>query len=158
MDCSVGILLMSHCYSKMYTFFIKRVHIVSVSNWSLKILLLLPREDEIYVVISMPTICNSDLQPYSPKSARLIFTKIFTIILSENIVLTLRAKLRCRRCNILNVREIFVLSFIVSETIYKKMNDALTLQLENKRVIHRQRIFSDRMTNIIAHIDKCLLK
>jgi hypothetical protein len=58
----------------------------------------------------------------------------------------------------LNVREIFVLSFIVSEKIEKKMDDALALRLENKRAIHRWRIFSDRMPNFITHIDKCLLK
>ena len=43
------------------------------------------------------------------------FTKIPTIILSVKIVLTLRVKLPCRKCKILIVREIFVLSFIVSE-------------------------------------------
>ena len=53
------------------------------------------------------------------------------------------------------VREILVLSFIVSE---KKMDDVLALRLENKRAIRRLRIFSDRMTNLITHIDKCLLK
>jgi hypothetical protein len=37
----------------------------------------------------------------------------------------------------LKVREIFVLSFIVSEKIEKKMDDALALRLENKRAIHR---------------------
>jgi hypothetical protein len=37
----------------------------------------------------------------------------------------------------LNVREIFVLSFIGSEKIEIKMKDALALQLENKRAIHR---------------------
>jgi hypothetical protein len=39
----------------------------------------------------------------------------------------------------LNVREIFVLSFIVSEKILekKKMDDALALRLENKKAIHR---------------------
>jgi hypothetical protein len=42
-----------------------------------------------------------------------IFTKILPIILCVKIVLTLRVKLPCRK--ILNVREIFVLSFIVSE-------------------------------------------
>jgi hypothetical protein len=42
-------------------------------------------------------------------------TKILTIILSVKIVLTLCVKLPCRKCKILNVREIFVLSFIVSE-------------------------------------------
>ena len=45
------------------------------------------------------------------------FTKILTIILSVKIVLTLRVKLPCRKCKILIVREIFVLSFIVSEKI-----------------------------------------
>jgi hypothetical protein len=45
------------------------------------------------------------------------FTKIPTIILSVKIVLTLRVKLPCRKCKILNVREIFVLSFNVSEKI-----------------------------------------
>ena len=39
------------------------------------------------------------------------FTKILTIILSVKIVLTLRVKLLCRKYKILNVREIFVLSF-----------------------------------------------
>ena len=42
------------------------------------------------------------------------FTKILTIILSVKIVLTLRVKLPCRKCKILNVTETFVLSFIVS--------------------------------------------
>ena len=42
------------------------------------------------------------------------------IILSVRIVLTLRVKLLCHKCKILNVREIFVLSFIVSEKIEKK--------------------------------------
>jgi hypothetical protein len=59
------------------------------------------------------------------------------IIISVKIVPTLRVKLPCRKCNILNVREIFVLSFIVSEKIEKKKDDALALQLENKRAIHR---------------------
>ena len=48
------------------------------------------------------------------------FTKILTIILSVKIVLTLRVKLPCRKCKILNVRETFVLSFIVSEKIEKE--------------------------------------
>ena len=48
------------------------------------------------------------------------FTKILTIILSVKIFLILRVKLPCGRCKILNVREIFVLSFIVSEQIKKK--------------------------------------
>ena len=65
-----------------------------------------------------------------------IFTKTLTIILSVKIVLTLRVKLPCRKCKILNVREIFVSSFIVSEK-KKKMDDALALRLENKRAIHR---------------------
>ena len=65
------------------------------------------------------------------------FTKILTIILSVKIVLTLRVKLPCRKCKILILREIFVLSFIVSEKIEKKMDDALALRLENKRAIHR---------------------
>ena len=43
------------------------------------------------------------------------FTKILTIILSVQIVLTLRVKLPCPKCKILIVREILVLSFIVSE-------------------------------------------
>jgi hypothetical protein len=43
------------------------------------------------------------------------FTKILTIILSVKIVLTLRVKLPCPKCKILIVREILVLSFIVSE-------------------------------------------
>jgi hypothetical protein len=64
------------------------------------------------------------------------FTKILKIILSGKIVLTLRVKLPCRKCKILNVREIFVLSFIVSEK-KKKMDDALALRLENKRAIHQ---------------------
>ena len=38
------------------------------------------------------------------------------------------------------------------------MDDVLALRLENKRAIHRYRIFSDRMTNLITHIDTCLLK
>jgi hypothetical protein len=48
-----------------------------------------------------------------------------TIILSVKIVLTLRVKLPCPKCKILILREIFVLSFIVSEKIEKKMDDAL---------------------------------
>ena len=71
------------------------------------------------------------------------FTKILTIIfffniLSVKIVLTLRVKLLCRKYKMLNVREIFVLSFIVSEKILekKKMDDALALRLENKKAIH----------------------
>ena len=85
------------------------------------------------------------------------FTKILTIILSVKIVLTLRVKLPCK---ILIVREMLVLSFIVSEknSKKKKMDDVLALRLENKRAIHRLRIFSDRMTNLFTHIDKCLLK
>jgi hypothetical protein len=65
------------------------------------------------------------------------FTKILTIILSAKIILTLRVKLHCRKCKILILREIFVLSFIVSEKIEKKMDDALALRLENKRAIPR---------------------
>ena len=64
----------------------------------------------------------------------------------------LRVKRPCRKC------KIFVLSFIVSEKIEKKMDDVLAFRLENKRAIHRYRIFSDRKTNLITHIDKCLLK
>ena len=66
------------------------------------------------------------------------FTKILSIILSVKIVLTLRVKLpSCRKCKILNAREIFVLSFIVSEKKRgKKMDDALALRLEYKRAIH----------------------
>ena len=87
------------------------------------------------------------------------FTKILTIILSVKIVLTLRVKLPYRKCKILILREIFVLSFNVSEKKQKKkLDDALALRLENKRAIHRCRIFSDRMTNLITHINKCLLK
>jgi hypothetical protein len=49
------------------------------------------------------------------------FTKILTIILSVNIVLTLRVKLPCPKCKILIVREeILVLSFIVSDKNRKK--------------------------------------
>ena len=48
------------------------------------------------------------------------FTKILTIILSVKIVLTLRVKLPCPKCKILIVREILVLSFIVSEKNRKK--------------------------------------
>ena len=62
------------------------------------------------------------------------FTKIRTIILSVKIVLTLRVKLPCRKCKILSVREIVVLSFII--TANKRMDDALTLRRENKRAIH----------------------
>ena len=64
------------------------------------------------------------------------FTKILTIILSVKIVLTLRVKLPCLKCKILIVREIVVLSFIVSEKNRKKMDDVLALRLENKRAIH----------------------
>ena len=63
------------------------------------------------------------------------FTKIFMIILSVKIVLTLCVKLPCPKCKILIVREILVLSFIVSEKNRKK--DVLALRLENKRAIHR---------------------
>ena len=38
------------------------------------------------------------------------------------------------------------------------MDDVLVLRLENKRAIHRQRIFYDRMSSLFTHIDKCLLK
>jgi hypothetical protein len=48
------------------------------------------------------------------------FKKILTINLSVKIVPTLRLKLPCRKCKIFNVREIFVLSFIVSEKKRKK--------------------------------------
>ena len=48
------------------------------------------------------------------------FTNILTIILSVKIVLTLHVKLLCPKCKILIVREILVLSFIVSETKRKK--------------------------------------
>ena len=48
------------------------------------------------------------------------FTKILTIIFSVNIVLTLRVKLFCPKCKILIVKEILVLSFIVSEKNRKK--------------------------------------
>ena len=48
------------------------------------------------------------------------FTKILTIILSVKIVLTLRVKLCCPKCKMLIVREILVLSFIVSEKNRKK--------------------------------------
>ena len=48
------------------------------------------------------------------------FTKILTIILSVKIVLTLRVKLPRPKCKILIVREILVLSFIVSEKNRKK--------------------------------------
>ena len=43
------------------------------------------------------------------------FTKVLTIILNVKIVLTLRVKLPCPKCKILIVREMLVLSFIVSE-------------------------------------------
>jgi len=66
------------------------------------------------------------------------FTKILTVILSVKIVLTLRVKLPCPKCTILIVREMLVLSFIVSEKKRKKkMDDVLALRLENKRAIHR---------------------
>jgi hypothetical protein len=48
------------------------------------------------------------------------FTKILTIILSVKIVLTLRVKLPCPKSKIWIVREILVLSFIVSEQNWKK--------------------------------------
>ena len=48
------------------------------------------------------------------------FTKIITIILSTKIVLTLRVKLPCPKCKILIVREMLVLSFIVSEKKNRK--------------------------------------
>jgi hypothetical protein len=48
------------------------------------------------------------------------FTNILTIILSLKFVLTLRVKLPCRKCKMSNVREIFVLSFIVSKKKNKK--------------------------------------
>jgi len=66
------------------------------------------------------------------------FTKIPTIILSVKIVLTLRVKLPSRKYKILNIRKIFVSSFIVSEKIEKqKMDNALALRFKNKRAIHR---------------------
>ena len=72
------------------------------------------------------------------------FTKILTIIfffniLSVKIVLTLRVKLLCPKCKILIVREILVLSLLLSKVkkIEKKMDDVLALRLENKRAIHR---------------------
>ena len=65
------------------------------------------------------------------------FTKILTIISSVKIVLTLRVKLPCPKCKILIVREILVLSFIVSEKNRKKMDDVLALRLKIKRAIHR---------------------
>ena len=65
------------------------------------------------------------------------FTKILTIILSVKIVLTLRVKLPCPKCQILIVREILVLSFIVSEKNRKKMDVVTALRLANKRAIHR---------------------
>jgi hypothetical protein len=43
------------------------------------------------------------------------FTKILTIIFSVKIVPTLGVKLPCPKCKILIVKEILVLSFIVSE-------------------------------------------
>ena len=46
-------------------------------------------------------------------------------------------KLPCRKCTILNVREIFVLSFVSEKIERKKMDDTLALRLENKRAIHR---------------------
>ena len=64
------------------------------------------------------------------------FTKILTIISSVKIVVTLRVILPCCKCKILNVREIFVLSFILNEKIEKKMDDALALRFKNKRAIH----------------------
>ena len=48
------------------------------------------------------------------------FTKILTINLSAKIVLTLRIKLPCPKCKMLIVREILVLSFIVSDKNRKK--------------------------------------
>jgi hypothetical protein len=48
---------------------------------------------------------------------------ILTIILSLKIVLTLRVKLPCPKCKILIVREILVLSFIVSEKNKKWLED-----------------------------------
>jgi hypothetical protein len=48
------------------------------------------------------------------------FTKILTIILSVKLVLTLRVKLPCPKCKILIVREMLVLSFILSEKNRKK--------------------------------------
>ena len=48
------------------------------------------------------------------------FTKILTIIFSVKIVPTLGVKLPCPKCKILIVKEILVLSFIVSEKNRKK--------------------------------------
>ena len=48
------------------------------------------------------------------------FTNILTIILSVKFVLTLRVKLPFRKCRMLSIREIFVLSFIVSKKKNKK--------------------------------------
>ena len=60
--------------------------------------------------------CKDTVQTKIKKS----FTKILTLILSVKIVLTLRVKLPCPKCKILIVREILVLSFIVSEKNRKK--------------------------------------
>jgi hypothetical protein len=77
------------------------------------------------------------------------FTKILMIILSVKIVLTLRVKISCRKCKILNVREKFVLSVIVSEKKTKKnIAAAFVLLFQNERAIHRERIFRDRTQNL----------
>ena len=87
------------------------------------------------------------------------FTKILTIISSVKIVLTLRVKLPCPKCKILIVREILVLSFIVSEKNRKKrwtMYWRFDLKIREQFIVS---VFSlDRVTNLFTHIDKCLLK
>ena len=63
--------------------------------------------------------------------------KILIIILSVKIVLTLRVKLPCPKHKILIVREILVLSFIVSEKIEKK--DELLSYFQVEAPIHHWR-------------------
>jgi hypothetical protein len=72
------------------------------------------------------------------------FTKILTIILSVKIVLTLRVKLPCPKCKILILREIFVLSFIVSEKNVKLFL-ILVLHLRQFFIV---RIFVKRATGM----------
>jgi hypothetical protein len=70
--------------------------------------------------IKSTIICNSTFNHWRMFVFHQFFTKILTIILSVKIVLTLRVKLPCPKCKILIVREMLVLSFIVSEKNRKK--------------------------------------
>ena len=58
--------------------------------------------------------CPFHKNSYDKTKIKKNFTKILTIILSVKIVLTLRVKLPCPKCKILIVREILVLSLLLS--------------------------------------------